>query len=385
MRVAIVHDWLMVQGGAEQVLREIIKLFPKADLFTLVCHLPEDRREFLSGLVPRTSFVQKLPFSKTKYRSYLAFFPIAIEQFDLSEYDLVISSSYAAAKGVITGPNQLHVSYVHSPVRFAWDLQAEYLRESRLDSGIRSVIARTILHYIRMWDVRTAHGVDTFVANSQFVSRRILKTYGRKSEVIHPPVDTEYFRPGPGDRSDFYLTASRMVPYKRIPLIVQAFASMPEKRLVVIGDGPELSTARAVAGPNVTIMGYQAKNVLLDHMQRARAFIFAAEEDFGIIPVEAQACGTPVIAYGRGGSLETVRGDEGPGRTGVHFREQTTQSVKDAISEFESLSPAITADDCRQNALKFSRDLFSQRFRETVDTAAREHGVNWGWGASIKS
>ncbi|WP_051462773.1 glycosyltransferase family 4 protein [Bradyrhizobium sp. URHA0013] len=384
MRVAIVHDWLMVQGGAEQVLREIIKLFPRADLFTLVCHLPEDRREFLSGLVPRTSFIQNLPFSKTKYRSYLAFFPIAIEQFDLAEYDLVISSSYAAAKGVITGPNQLHVSYVHSPVRFAWDLQAEYLRESRLDSGLRSIIARTILHYIRMWDVRTAHGVDTFVANSQFVARRIMKTYGRKSEVIHPPVDTEYFRPGPGDRSDFYLTASRMVPYKRIPLIVEAFASMPDKRLIVIGDGPEISTARAVAGSNVTIMGYQPKNVLLDHMQRARAFVFAAEEDFGIIPVEAQACGTPVIAYGRGGSLETVRGDKGPGRTGIHFHEQTMQSVKDAIREFESLSPAITADDCRQNALKFSRELFSQRFRDTVDTAAREHGVNWGWGASIK-
>lgn len=385
MRVAIVHDWLMVQGGAEQVLREIIKLFPGADLFTLVCHLPEDRREFLSGLVPRTSFIQNLPFSKKKYRSYLAFFPIAIEQFDLAEYDLVISSSYAAAKGVITGPNQLHVSYVHSPVRFAWDLQAEYLRESRLDSGLRSIIARTILHYIRMWDVRTAHGVDTFVANSQFVARRIMKTYGRKSEVIYPPVDTEYFRPGPGDRSDFYLTASRMVPYKRIPLIVEAFASMPDKRLIVIGDGPEISAARAVAGPNVTIMGYQPKNVLLDHMQRARAFIFAAEEDFGIIPVEAQACGTPVIAYGRGGSLETVRGDESPGRTGVHFHEQTTQSVRDAISEFESLSPAITSDDCRQNALKFSRELFAQSFRKTVDIAAREHGVNWGWGASIKS
>lgn len=380
MRVAIVHDWLMVQGGAEQVLREIIKLFPEADLFTLVCHLPEDRREFLSGLVPRTSFVQKLPFSKTKYRSYLAFFPIAIEQFDLSEYDLVISSSYAAAKGVITGPNQLHISYVHSPVRFAWDLQAEYLRESRLDSGLRSIIARTILHYIRMWDVRTAHGVDTFVANSQFVARRILKTYGRKSDVIYPPVDTEYFRPGPGDRSDFYLTASRMVPYKRIPLIVQAFASMPDKRLVVIGDGPEIATARAVAGPNVTIMGYQAKNVLLDHMQRARAFIFAAEEDFGIIPVEAQACGTPVIAYGRGGSLETVRGDDGPGRTGVYFREQTTASIQAAVGEFESLTPPISAEDCRTNALGFSREIFLMKLRRVIDVAIKDQRTsqpNW--------
>jgi hypothetical protein len=218
MRVAIVHDWLMVQGGAEGVLREIISLFPKADLYTLVCHLPPERRGFLSGLVPRTSFVQRLPFSKTRYRSYLAFFPIAIEQFDLSEYDLVISSSYAAAKGVITGPNQLHVSYVHSPVRFAWDLQAEYLREARLDSGFRSIIARAILHYIRIWDVRTAHGVDMFIANSQFVARRIQKNYGRQATVIHPPVDIASFKPGSGPKSDFYLTASRMVPYKRIPL-----------------------------------------------------------------------------------------------------------------------------------------------------------------------
>jgi glycosyltransferase involved in cell wall biosynthesis len=370
----------MVQGGAEGVLREIISLFPKADLYTLVCHLPQDRRDFLSGLVPRTSFVQKLPFSKTRYRSYLAFFPIAIEQFDLSDYDLVISSSYAAAKGVITGPNQLHVSYVHSPVRFAWDLQAEYLREGKLDTGFRSIIARAILHYIRIWDVRTAHGVDSFIANSQFVARRIQKNYGRQAGVIYPPVDTDYFNPGPGPRSDFYLTASRMVPYKRIPLIVQAFSAMPNKRLIVIGDGPELAKAKAAAGPNVTILGYQSKEVLLDHMRRARAFIFAAEEDFGIISVEAQACGTPVIAYGRGGSLETVRGINGANRTGVFFPEQSVASIQSAVSEFESLAPAISEEDCRTNALRFSRDIFVTTLKQAVDTAIKDHHThqpNW--------
>jgi glycosyltransferase involved in cell wall biosynthesis len=366
----------MVQGGAEGVLREIISLFPDADLYTLVCHLPPDRRGFLSGLIPRTSFVQKLPFSKTRYRSYLAFFPIAIEQFDLSGYDLVISSSYAAAKGVITGPNQLHVSYVHSPVRFAWDLQAEYLREARLDSGFRSVIARAILHYIRIWDVRTAHGVDTFIANSRFVARRIHKNYGRQARVIYPPVDIDSFMPGSGPKSDFYLTASRMVPYKRIPLIVQAFSEMPDKRLIVIGDGPELSNAKAAAGPNVTILGYQSNEVLLDHMQRARAFVFAAEEDFGIIPVEAQACGTPVIAYGRGGSLETVRGHDEPGRTGVFFTEQNAKSIQKAIAEFEKLSPAISAEDCRTNALRFSREIFLEQFRKAIDDAAKEHSAD---------
>ena len=376
MRVAIVHDWLMVQGGAEGVLREIIKLFPDADLFTLVCHLPQNQRDFLCGLVPRPSFIQNLPFSKTKYRSYLAFFPIAIEQFDLSDYDLVISSSYAAAKGVITGPNQLHISYVHSPIRFAWDLQAEYLRESRLDSGLKSAIARVILHYIRMWDVRTAHGVDLFIANSQFVARRIQKNYGRQSTVICPPVDTEYFEPGSKPKSGFFLTASRMVPYKRIPLIVRAFSEMPDKRLIVIGDGPELSHAKAAAGPNVEILGYQSKEVLLDYMQRARAFVFAAEEDFGIISVEAQACGTPVIAYGKGGSLETVRGHDEPKRTGVFFPEQNTESIKKAVAEFESLSPAITSEDCRLNALRFSRKLFIERFQKTIKTASEERNLS---------
>jgi glycosyltransferase involved in cell wall biosynthesis len=373
MRVAIVHDWLTVEAGAEGVLREIIKLFPEADLFTLVCHLPEQERGFLSGLVPRTSFLQRLPFSKSKYRAYLALFPIAIEQFDLSDYDLVISSSYAVAKGVITGPNQLHISYVHSPIRFAWDLQAQYLRESGLDRGLRSIFVRMILHYIRMWDVRTAHGVDLYIANSQFVARRIAKNYGRKSTVICPPADTDYFTLGSDRSGDFYLTASRMVPYKRIPLIVQAFSEMPEKRLVVIGDGPEFANAKAAAGPNVTILGYQPKEVLLDYMRRARAFVFAAEEDFGIICVEAQACGTPVIAYGRGGSLETVRGFEEEKRTGVFFHEQNVCSVQNAIVEFESLKPAISAEDCRINALRFSREVFIEKLKETIRIASDGH------------
>jgi glycosyltransferase involved in cell wall biosynthesis len=369
MRVAIVHDWLTVEAGAEGVLREIIKLFPEADLFTLVCHLPERDRGFLSGLVPQTSFIQNLPFSKSKYRAYLALFPIAIEQFDLSDYDLVISSSYAVAKGVITGPDQLHISYVHSPIRFAWDLQAQYLRESGLERGLKSILVRMLLHYIRTWDVRTAHGVDLYIANSQFVGRRIAKNYGRESTVICPPVDTDYFTPGSDRKGDFYLTASRMVPYKRIPLIVRAFSEMPEKRLVVIGDGPEFANAKAAAGPNVTILGYQSKEVLLEHMRQARAFVFAAEEDFGIIGVEAQACGTPVIAYGKGGSLETVRGFEEEKRTGVFFHEQNVQSIQNAVAKFESLKPAISAEDCRANALRFSQVVFVEKLKDTISDA----------------
>jgi glycosyltransferase involved in cell wall biosynthesis len=376
MRVAIVHDWLTVEGGAEGVLKKIIELFPTADLFTLVCHIPDEKRQFLSGLKPRTSFLQNLPFSKTKYRSYLALFPLAIEQFDLSSYDLVISSSYAVAKGVITGPNQLHISYVHSPIRFAWDLQAAYLKESGLDRGFKSILARALLHYIRLWDFRTAHGVDLFIANSQFVARRIKKNYGRDSIVIHPPVDTRSFTPGTSPRESFYLTASRMVPYKRIPLIIRAFSEMPEKRLIVIGDGPELANAKAAAGPNVSVLGYQSREILLDYMRKARAFVFAAEEDFGIIPVEAQACGTPVIAYGRGGALETVRGLDQAKRTGVFFMEQTVDSIQKAVREFESLQPPICSQDCVDNAALFSQDIFLGKLRQTIDAAARQHSFD---------
>lgn len=232
--------------------------------------------------------------------------PLAIEQLDVSSHDVVISSSHAVAKGVLTGPDQLHISYVHSPIRYAWDLQHQYLREAALDSGIKGILAKYILHKMRVWDSRTSNGVDHFIANSHFISRRIKKVYGREADVIYPPVDINRF-PLFEEKEDFYLTASRLVPYKRIDLIVEAFSNMPDKKLVVIGDGSEMSKIKAKAKSNIEIMGYQSSNVMLDYMQKAKAFVFAAEEDFGITPVEAQACGTPVIAFGKGGSLETIR------------------------------------------------------------------------------
>lgn len=232
--------------------------------------------------------------------------PLAIEQLDVSKYDLVISSSHAVAKGVITGPDQLHISYVHSPIRYAWDLQHQYLRESGLDKGIKGTLARYILYKIRNWDYRTANGVDSFVSNSDFIARRIHKVYRRKATTIYPPVDVSAFN-YQGDKEDFYLTASRMVPYKKIDVIVQAFNKMPDKKLVVIGNGPDFNKIKSIAGSNVKILGYQPFEVLKDHMQRVKGFVFAAEEDFGITPVEAQACGTPVIAFGKGGSLKSIR------------------------------------------------------------------------------
>jgi glycosyltransferase involved in cell wall biosynthesis len=309
----------------------------------------------------KTSFIQRLPYAKKKYRGYLPLMPLAIEQFDLSGYDLVLSSSHAVAKGVLVGPDQTHVSYVHSPIRYAWDLQHQYLREARLEHGPRSWAARMLLHYLRNWDARSANGVDRMIANSQFVARRIMKSYRREAAVIPPPVDVQAFEVG-DKKDDFYLTASRMVPYKRIDMIVEAFASMPDRKLVVIGDGPQMDLVRSKATPNVSILGYQSFEVLKDHMQRAKAFVYAAEEDFGIAIVEAQACGTPVIAYGKGGALESVIPLGSPGATGLHFTTQTPASLCEAVERFEDCSHAFTTVACRRNAERFGAADFRRRF-----------------------
>lgn len=369
MKVAVIHDWLVVRAGAEAVLEQILKLFPGADVYSVVNFLEPKDQPLLRGSRSHTSFIQRLPFAKKKYRSYLPFMPMAVEQFDLSSYDVVISSSSAVAKGVITGPDQLHLSYVHSPMRYAWDLQHSYLQEARLTKGLKSVFARFILHYMRLWDSRTSNGVDHFIANSHFIARRIRKVYGRHAEVIYPPVNLKDFTPV-ATKEDFYVTASRFVPYKKIPMIVEAFSAMPDKRLVVIGEGPEDKAARKVAGPNVTFLGYQPRSVLVDHMQRAKAFVFAAEEDFGIVPVEAQACGTPVIAFGKGGVLETVQ----DGVTGVLFPEQTVQSLREAVRRFESLAPGFSADTIRAHAEQFDESIFQRKFAKSVRQAMGKTG-----------
>ena len=361
MKIAIVCDWLVTPGGAEKVLGEMIQCFPQADVFAVIDFLDADKRNFLRNKPVQTTFIQKLPFAKTQYRHYLPLMPLAIEQLDLSNYNLIISNSHAIAKGVITGPDQIHISYVHTPMRYAWDLQHQYLRESGLNKKFLGYAARYCLHKLRLWDLRSANGVDHFIANSQFIAKRILKTYRRSSEVIYPPVDIEKFTPY-GEKENFYLTASRFVPYKRIDLIVESFKYMPEKKLIVIGDGPELPKIKAQAGRNVTLLGYQSDDVLIHYMQRAKGFVFAAEEDFGIIPLEAQACGTPVIAYGRGGALETVRHLEHENPTGIFFSEQTTSALCHAIQLFETNQHCFTIDHCVENAKQFS----PQRFREQL-------------------
>ncbi len=343
MKVALIQDWLTVIGGSEYVFKEIASLYPDADIYTLVARDETISTLGLSGHKVTTSFIQKLPFAKTKYRNYLPLFPLAIEQFDLSAYDLIISSSHAVAKGVMTHSGQVHVCYCHSPMRYAWDLYHQYIKESNLDTGIKGFFAKLVLHRIRQWDIISTNRVDYFISNSDYIGRRIKKIYNRDSETIYPNVAVQDFGLGV-DRENFYFTCSRMVPYKKIDLIIEAFNQMPDKKLVVIGDGPDFKKIQKLAGQNITLLGYQPFEVLKHYMSKAKAFVFAAEEDFGILPVEAQACGTPVIAYGKGGVLESVVEN----KTGVYFHKQQPGAIIKAIELFEN---EIDNFDHNENAL----------------------------------
>ena len=299
--------------------------------------------------------------------------PLAVEQFDLSCYDIIISSSYAVAKGVITGPDQLHISYVHSPMRYAWDLQHQYLQQAGLLHGPKSWVARWVLHKMRLWDVRTANGVDYFLANSRYIARRIRKVYGRESTIVYPPVALDRFQPISQEEDHIgFLTCSRFVPYKMIDRIAAAFKMLDEP-LIIIGTGPDWKKVKEASSSNVSLLGFQPHDALLEHLQKARAFLFMAEEDFGIACVEAQACGIPVIAYGKGGSLESIRGvwsgDPWPTNyqpTGIWFREQTPEALADAVHYFQANQHRFSSEACRANALRFSIERFRQELQTFV-------------------
>jgi glycosyltransferase involved in cell wall biosynthesis len=364
MRVAIVHDWLYTPGGAEKVLAAILQCYPQADLFCLFDVLPEKHRGFLGSRQSHSSFLQRMPGVGRNHRVYLPLMPLAIEQFDLSSYELIISSSYAVAKGVLTGPDQMHISYVHSPMRYAWDLQHQYLRESGITRGVKGALARMLLHRMRLWDTRTAHGVNAYAANSAFIARRIKKVYGRAAQVIHPPVAVTHdltLRP----KENFFLTASRLVPYKNTQAIIEAFQHLPNEQLIVAGDGPDAARLRKLAGPNVTMAGFLPDDELRALMGAARAFIFAAEEDFGIIPIEAQAEGTPVIALGRGGVRETVvSGAINP--TGLFFPDADPLTIAETVRTFMRRSSDFRPEHCHANALRFSTERFIREFSSFV-------------------
>ena len=353
MKVAVVHEWLLDYAGSERVVREILEVVPDADLFALIDRRDAELREAIPRSA-RTSFLQALPRPQRWLKYYVPLMPRAVRGLDVSGYDVVISSSHAVAKGVRTKKGQLHLSYVHTPMRYAWDLREEYLRAAGLERGPLGWAARFTLERLRRWDMRSARGVDVFLANSAHVAERIRRAYGREAEVLHPPVDVAGF-PLRADKEDFYLTVSRLEAYKRVDLLVEAFNRDRARRLVIVGDGSERARLRSMAGPNITLTGRLPTSQVVDYMQRARAFLFAGIEDFGIVMAEAQACGTPVIAHGRGGAAEIVRDD-----TGVLFAEQTPAALLDALRRFEGIS--YSPDKCRQNALRFDRPRFRARF-----------------------
>ena len=375
MKVAIVQEWLVTVGGSDKVVKAILDVFPDADIYTLVA-----KKEVCDELgIPwekvHTSFIQKMPLGTKKHRAYLPLFPFAIEQFDLRGYDVVISSSHCVAKGVLTKADQLHICYCHSPIRYCWDMYNEYLEESHLDKGFKSWLVRLMLHPIRQFDAIAGSRADYYISNSDYVGQRIRKTYRRKATTIHPNIDISNFELC-NDKQEYYLASSRLVAYKKIDTIIEAFNQMPDKKLVVIGGGPNLEAYRKLANANVTVMGYQPFDVLKDKMQHAKAFVFAADEDFGMIPIEAQSCGTPVIAYGHGGSLETVNG----GKTGLFFNEQTPEAIVEAVNKFESMgSQPFAPADCRKWPEGFSEERFKREIKEFVEEKYEEfkkNGIN---------
>lgn len=378
LRIALVHEWLLTHGGSEEITGQLCQLFPEAELFTLVADPVPSLRALIGERRIHTSFLQRIPTATRSHRRLLPLMPRAIESFDFTGFDLVISVSHAVAKGVRTAPGQPHLNICCSPIRYAWDLQEQYLEESGLSRGAKGMAARYLLSRLRRWDKRTAGRPTQVMAISRFIAERIERVWGRDSGILYPPVATEYFTPAPGElegravtprEPDLWVTASRMVPYKRIPLIVEAFAQMPTRRLVVIGDGPEMPKVRAAATPNVTLLGHQPREALRDWLRRAQGFVFAAEEDFGIAPVEALACGTPVVAYGRGGARETVVGlGSGAPATGVFFESQTADAIAGGVRVLEEAlgRGEVTAAGCRAQGERFSEATFRAGAREAV-------------------
>lgn len=364
MKVAIIQEWLVTVGGSDKVVKAISDVFPDADIYTLVAKKEVCDELGIDWSRVHTSFIQKLPLGTKKHRAYLPLFPFAIEQFDLRGYDVIISSSHCVAKGVLTKADQLHICYCHSPVRYVWDMYNEYLEESHLNKGMKSWLVRYLLYQIRKWDMLSSFRVDYYISNSDYVAQRIRETYRREATTIHPNIDISHFELCE-QKEDYYLASSRLVAYKKIDIIIEAFNRMPDKKLVVIGGGPNLKKYQELAKENVKVMGYQPFDVLKEKMQKAKAFVFAADEDFGMIPIEAEACGTPVIAYGHGGSLETVC----EGKTGIFFYQQSPDAIKDAVSRFEEAGKQpFSYKECRKWAEKFSEERFKQEINDFVKT-----------------
>ncbi len=365
----------MTRAGSEKVVEQMLNVFSEADLFSLVNFLAADNPPHIPPQTSiSTSFIQRLPFARGHFRQYLPLMPLAVEQFDLENYDVVLSSSHAVAMGAITRADQLHISYVHTPIRYAWDLQHQYLRRSGLDRGVKSALTRLILHYLRLWSLAASCRVDCFLANSHHVARRIWKTYRRPAQVLYPPVAVDRFR-WQQPREDFFLTVSRFVPYKRVDVTIQAFNRLGYP-LVVIGDGPEMAQLQQMAKANIRFLRNPPDPVVSDHMERCRAFIYPAEEDFGITVVEAQAAGAPIIAYGRGGCAETVV----PNKTGLLFPVQTADALVAAVLQFQDNCANFNTEIIRCHAETFSE----QRFRTVLADFVADRWIKFQQGNALE-
>ncbi len=355
MKIAIAHDWLTNMGGAEKVIINFKKIYKKAPIYTLVYNEKNLDKE-LQNINVRTSFLQNIKDARVNHQKYFPFMPVAWEQFDFNKYDVVLSSSSSCAKGIITSPDTMHICYCHSPMRYGWEFYYEYKKDV---GKIKKLLLPYLMNYMRIWDVVSSNRVDYFIANSQNVANRIWKHYRREAEVIHPPVKCDYFNISDTDE-DYFLIVSRLVPYKKVDLAVKVFNEL-KLPLVVIGGGSQYEYLKSIANDNIKILGKQSDEVIKEYYSRCRAFIFPGEEDFGITPLEAQASGRPVIAFGKGGALETVI----DGQTGIFFKEQTLESLKKAINKFSKLS--FDKGTIRQHTFKFDEKIFQHKIKEFVN------------------
>lgn len=359
MKIAIVHEWLSTLGGSERILIEALKLYPQADVFALT-HFPENFVETpLENIQVKTSFLQKIPNVKNLYRKLLPIMPLAIESLDVSRYDLVISLSHAVAHGVKTHKNQKHVSYISTPMRYAWHMQDDYLRLHQLNKPLVHSIAKFTLGILRRWDKHASKRTGVFIANSKWTALHIKEAWSRDSQVIYPPVDVKRFNPAK-ERDDFYLFVSRLVPYKMGIEIVKAFNQL-KLPLIIVGDGAEYARLQKIAEENIQLLGYQTDEFVTDLMNRAKAFVYMATEDFGIAMAEAQAAGCPVIAYAKGGASEIVR----DGESGLLFKEQSSASLVEAVKQFEQMK--LSSGVACKNASRFSSERFREEFAKIVD------------------
>ncbi len=363
MKKALLHEWFVDYAGSEKCVESFTNVYNDFDIYSLVDFLDqEERRTILKGKKSKTSFIQNLPFARNHFRNYLSLFPYAIEQFDFSGYDFILTNSHLVAKGALTTSEQLHITYCHSPMRYAWDLYHQYLNESGLNKGIKGTVVKATLHYLRNWDQGTANRPDYILANSHYTARRIKKIYSRDAEVIYPPVDTDKFNLTE-QKDNYYITCSRLVPYKKIRLIVEAFNKMPDKKLVVVGDGPDFAKVKRIAGRNIEVMGFLPFSEMRPLIEKAKAFIFAAIEDFGIVVLESMASGTPVIALNKGGTAETVK----DGFNGIHFNEQSAPAIIDAVNRFEKNSDKFVPADIAAYAENFNRKAFETTIKDYIE------------------